>query len=162
MPAYAVHLGSIAPCSWIQPWPGSVLPEPAQAPPSADAQLEPIRLQVQEGFILPCQCAVWLCRPEQPCTRSAHPRMLRRNKPTPRVTQEHVKWKCGWGGSPARQHDGQGQGLPACPVPWQSAKGHTGLGLSGGTSVPLLVSRTGEDGMTTAGTNTSLCSTHTT
>lgn len=121
VPAHTVQLGSTAPCPWTQPRPGSLLPEPAQTPPAADAQLEPKRLQFQDGFTLPRPCGVWLCWPEQPWPRSARPRMLRRKKLAPRVTQEHAKWKRGWGASPARQRDGQGQGLPACPVPRHSA-----------------------------------------
>lgn len=43
---------------------------PAQTPPSAEAQLEPNRLQFQHGSISPRRWAGWLCRPEPPWTRS--------------------------------------------------------------------------------------------
>lgn len=50
----------------------------------------------------------------------------------------HRNTRNGRVGGEDHQHDrdGQGQGLPACPISRQSAKGHTGLGLAGGASCP--------------------------
>lgn len=122
-----------APCSWTQPWPGSLLPEPAQTPPSAAAQLEPNRLQFQDGFI-----SLWRCTGCAGLSSPGHECWPEDAQKEGADTTCHRNMRNGRVGGEDHQHDsdGQRQGLPACPVSRQSARGHTRLGLAGGTGCP--------------------------